>query len=359
MTQPLPDDRRTRPTVLGNRYEVGRLIGRGGMAEVYQGRDVLLDRTVAVKLLGWASEADDERAQRLLREARAAASLSHPHVVAVHDIGMSAQAVFVVMEYLEGESLRELLAREHHLSALRAVTIATQVCSALEAAHQCGVVHRDVTPGNIMICRDGAAKMMDFGIARFAEDVSITVTGLMLGTPAYMSPEQVQSAAIDERADVYSLGCCLFHMLTGRPPFDGSDPATVAFQHVNQAPPAPDSMRPDVAPELAAVILRAIAKRPEGRYQNAAALLSALEQHATSATTQTARGHRTLTLPTPRPAEQDGADADRLALQIDDDLADPAEGARRRRIGIVMIISACAAILAVAALLLYQSLLGP
>lgn len=350
--------------MLGDRYEVGRLIGSGGMAEVYQGRDVLLDRPVAVKLLGWASEAGDERAQRLLREARAAASLSHPHVVAVHDIGLSTPAVYVVMEYLEGEPLRELLTREHHLPAPQAVTIGTQICSALEAAHQCGVVHRDVTPANIMICRDGTAKMMDFGIARFAEDASITATGTMIGTPAYMSPEQVQSAAIDERSDVYSLGCCLFHMLTGRPPFAGSDPAAVAFQHVNQAPPAPDSVQPTVAPELAAVILRAIAKRPADRYQNAAALLSALEPETTSAATRTvatqpAGGNRTLSLPTPLPAEQERAVPDRVTVLTDDDLADSDAGTLRHRIGVVMIVSASAAILAIAALLFYQVLLGP
>ncbi len=355
MTQPLPDDRRTRPTVLGNRYEVGRLIGRGGMAEVYQGRDVLLDRQVAVKLLGWASEDDDERAQRLLYEARAAASLSHPHVVAVHDIGLAAQAVYVVMEYLEGESLQQLLAREHHVSALRAVTIGTQVCSALEAAHHRGVVHRDVTPANIMICRDGGAKMMDFGIARFAEDASITVTGLMIGTPAYMSPEQVQSATVDERTDVYSLGCCLFHMLTGRPPFIGSDPAAVAFAHVNQAPPAPDSVQPGVAPELAAVILRAIATRPEDRYQNAAALLSALEQDTTSGTAQPAGGHRTV----PLPAEQDQAAPDRVVRLTGDDVADSDAGTLRHRIGVGMIVTASAALLVLAAVLLYQALVGP
>lgn len=361
MTQPLPDDRRTPPTVLGDRYEVGRLIGHGGMAEVYQGRDVLLDRPVAVKLLGWASE-DDERAQRLLREARAAASLSHPHVVAVHDIGLSPRAVFVVMEYLEGESLRELLAREHRVPALHAVTIGTQVCSALEAAHQRGVVHRDVTPANIMICHDGTVKMMDFGIARFAKDATVTAAGLMIGTPAYMSPEQVQSAAVDGRADVYSLGCCLFHVLTGRPPFVGSDPAAVALQHVNQPPPPPDSVQPGVPPELAAVILRAIAKRPEDRYQSAAALRSALEQDTASETTQHVGSNRTLTLP--RPLEQDQDGLDRVAQLTDDDpaepdLADSDQGVLGYRIGVVMIVIASAAILAVVALLLYQALVGP
>lgn len=330
------------------------------MAEVYQGRDVLLDRPVAVKLLGWASDGD-ERGQWLLREARAAASLSHPHVVTVHDIGLCPPVVFVVMEYLEGQTLAKLLAREHHVSAPRAVTIGTQVCSALQAAHQYGVVHRDVTPANIMICRDGTAKMMDFGIAKFAEDAMITTTGLMLGTPAYISPEQVQSAAVDERADVYALGCCLFHLLTGRPPFVGTDPVAVAYQHVNQPPPAPDTVAPDVSPELAAVILRAIEKRPEDRYQSAAALLSALGQDTASATNQPAGGPPTLTLPTPpqQHQDQDQGQVDTTAQPADGYLADPDAGALRHRIGVLMIISASAAILAVAALLLYQALTGP
>lgn len=362
MTLPLSDDGRARPTMLGNRYEVGRLLGRGGMAEVYQGRDVLLDRPVAVKLLGWAASDGDERAQRLLREARAAASLSHPHVVAVHDIGMSPSAVFVVMEYLEGQTLGELLAREHHVSALRAVTIGTQVCSALEAAHQYGVVHRDVTPANIMICRDGTVKMMDFGIAKFAEDATVTSTGLMLGTPAYISPEQVQSAAVDERADIYALGCCLFHLLTGRPPFVGNDPVAVAYQHVNESPPSPDSVASDVSPELAAVVMRAIEKRPEDRYQNAAALLSALEQDTVGATKQPAGGITTPTLPTPpkrdHDQDQDQDRIDTIARPADGDLADPETGTLRHRIGVVMIVGASAAILAVAAFLLYQALTG-
>lgn len=363
MPQPLPEDRRARPTVLGNRYELGRLIGRGGTAEVYQGRDLLLDRTVAVKLLGQVpASPEDERVQRLLREARAAAALSHPHAVAVHDIGLSAQAMFVVMEYLDGESLRELLAREHRLPAPRAVQIACQVAGALDAAHRRGLVHRDVTPANIMICADGTAKVLDFGIARFAEDASVTATGMIIGTPAYMSPEQVQSGAVDGRTDVYALGCCLYHLLTGRPPFVGSDAAAVAFQHVNESPPAPGSVRPDVPPQLAAVVLRALAKRPEDRYQSAAELRSALEPDAADTTAPRLGQHRTLTLPDHGPVARDQDQTARIAQPTEDGLAepDPADadrGTLRRRIGVVMIVSASATLLVVAALLLHQAFL--
>lgn len=360
MTQPLPDEQRTRPMVLADRYELGRLLGRGGMAEVYLGRDVLLDRPVAVKLLSWGSD-DDERVQRLRREARAAASLHHPNVVAVHDIGLSPQAVFVVMEYLEGESLSELLAREGRLPADTAVALTAQVCDALEAVHRHGVVHRDVTPGNIMICPDGVAKVMDFGIARLGGDPAVTATGLVIGTPAYMSPEQVRSATVDARSDVYSLGCCLFHLLTGRPPFVGSDPVALAYQHVKEPPPSPVDVQPDVSPELATVVLRALAKQPDERYQSAAELRSALPHDTAGATTQRMPPGGTLLLPPVRGGEPAAAAQAGREPELDDpelDEPDPAEarGRTRRKLGIVLIVAACAAILAVAALLLFQSL---
>lgn len=360
MTQPLPDEQRTQPMVLAGRYELERLLGRGGMAEVHLGRDILLDRRVAVKLLSWGSD-DDGRVQRLRREARAAASLDHPHVVAVHDIGLSPQAVFVVMEYLEGESLRELLAREGRLPADRAVAVTAQVCDALEAVHQRGVVHRDVTPANIMICPDGRAKVMDFGIARLGADASVTATGLVIGTPAYMSPEQVRSQAVDARSDVYSLGCCLFHQLAGRPPFVGSDPVALAYQHVKEPPPSPIDLRPDVAPELATVVLRAIAKRPEDRYQSAAELRAALQQDGAGTaqrTTQPLTPAGTLTLPSPRGDGPAGDEGDLSEPGLDEPDPDEARGRMRRRLGFIMIVAACAAILAVVALLLYQSVLG-
>lgn len=262
---------------LRERYEVGRLLGRGGMAEIYEGYDLLLSRHVAIKLLPRDRGDSAELGKGLQREAKAAALLSHPNVVAVHDVGLDPDAVFIVMEYLDGETLQELIARDGPLAPHRAMTIAASVCAALEAAHAQGLVHRDITPSNVMVCREGHVKVMDFGIAYLAGGDTTVGSGQVLGTAAYLSPEQAQGRVLDGRSDIYSLGCCLYQMLTGTVPFNGPNAIEVAGQHVRERPLEPRALEPGIPPDLESVVLRAMAKQPSGRYQSAAQMKAALD----------------------------------------------------------------------------------
>lgn len=349
-----PHQQRTRPTVLLRRYELGQLLGRGGMAEVYNGTDLVLGRRVAIKLLSWASDQDRERAERLRTEASAAASLNHPNVVAVHDIGSSRDVVFVVMEYLEGETLRDLLKQRRFLPAESAAVIAAQVCSALEAAHQRGLVHRDITPANIMVCDDGAVKVMDFGIARVTGEAFRTTAGLVLGTPAYMSPEQAQSRTIDGRSDLYSLGCCLYQMLTGRPPFVGSDPVAVAYQHVKEHPPPPREVNPAVPAELETTVLRAMAKRPDDRYLAAAEMRADLEAIGATDTPRLIPPARTLPLPVHHGTADPGDPQPGEVTTAESALDEHDAGVFRRQLGVTMIVLASVMLVVAAALMLYH-----
>src|SRR5829696_7930684 len=211
----------TTPQVLLDRYQVGRLLGAGGMAEVFEGRDRLLSRRVAIKVPLSQHAHDPEFAHRFRREAQTAASLSHPGVVAVYDTGSEDGTHFIVMEYVEGRTLKDVIRAEAPLYPDRAAEITADVCSALAAAHARGLVHRDVKPANIMLMPDGRVKLMDLGIARAAASETLTQTAAMLGTAQYLSPEQAQGQAVDFRSDLYSLGCCLYEMLTGTVPFRG------------------------------------------------------------------------------------------------------------------------------------------
>jgi eukaryotic-like serine/threonine-protein kinase len=262
----------THPQVLLDRYEVGRLLGAGGMAEVFEGRDRLLARRVAIKVPLSQYAHDPEFAHRFRREAQAAASLSHPGVVAVYDTGSENGTHFIVMEFVDGRTLKDVLRAEGPLYPGRAAEIAADVCSALAAAHARGLVHRDVKPANIMLMPDGRVKLMDLGIARAAAGETVTQTAAMLGTAQYLSPEQAQGLAVDYRSDLYSLGCCLYEMLTGTVPFRGATPVAIAYRHVREDPAAPRLLNPDVPQPLEAVCLKAMAKRPEDRYQTAAEL---------------------------------------------------------------------------------------
>jgi eukaryotic-like serine/threonine-protein kinase len=258
--------------VLLERYEVGRLLGSGGMAEVYEGRDRLLARQVAIKVPLPQYAHDPAFQQRFRREAQAAASLSNPGVVAVYDTGMQNGTPFIVMEFVAGRTLKETILAEGPLAPDRAAQIAAEVCSALAAAHARGLVHRDVKPPNVMLTHSGRVKLMDLGIARADAAESATQTGAhttMIGTALYLSPEQAQGQPVDPRSDLYSLGCCLYEMLTGSVPFRGATPVAILYRHVREDPAPPRLLNPEVPPALEAVCLKALAKRPEDRYQTA------------------------------------------------------------------------------------------
>src|SRR5918998_4668070 len=268
----------TTPQVLLDRYEVGRLLGAGGMAEVFEGRDRLLVRRVAIKVPLAQHAHDPDFAHRFRREAQAAASLSHPNVVAVYDTGTENGTHFIVMEYVEGRTLKDVIRAEGPLYPERAAEITADVCSALIAAHARGLIHRDIKPGNVMLTPEGKVKVMDFGIARATTSETITQTAAVVGTAQYISPEQAQGQTVDYRSDLYSLGCCLYEMLTGTVPFTGATPVAIAYRHVREDPAPPRLLNPDIPPALEAVCLRAMAKRPEDRYQTAAELRADLER---------------------------------------------------------------------------------
>jgi eukaryotic-like serine/threonine-protein kinase len=265
----------TMPRLLGSRYEIGEVLGYGGMAEVHLGRDVRLGREVAVKVLRADLARDPSFQTRFRREAQAAASLNHPAIVAVYDTGEDAVQngglPYIVMEYVEGRTLRDVLKAEGRLMPRRAMEIVADICAALDFSHRNGIVHRDVKPGNVMITPTGAVKVMDFGIARAVADAGATVTATaqVIGTAQYLSPEQARGENVDARSDVYSTGCLLYELLTGHPPFTGDSPVAVAYQHVREIAPPPSSSNPDVPPELDAIVMKSMAKNPANRYQTA------------------------------------------------------------------------------------------
>ena len=266
----------TTPPVLGERYEIGGVLGRGGMAEVHRGRDLRLGREVAVKVLRNDLARDPSFQVRFRREAQAAASLNHPAIVAVYDTGedrtSSGATPYIVMEYVEGETLRDVLRREGVLSPERAMEFTADICAALDFSHRNGIVHRDVKPGNVMVTPEGTVKVMDFGIARAVSDsaATMTSTAAVIGTAQYLSPEQARGESVDARSDVYSVGCLLYELVTGAPPFTGDSPVSVAYQHVREDPRLPSSVNPAIPPDLDAILLKALSKNPANRYQSAA-----------------------------------------------------------------------------------------
>ncbi len=247
-----------------------RHLARGGMADVYEAEDTLLNRSVAVKILHANFASDEAFVARFRREAQAAANLSHPNIVAIYDWGQDERTYFMVMELVQGRTLREILKSGGAILPQRAAEITAETAAALSVAHQHGVFHRDVKPGNIMITPDGTVKVMDFGIARALDDSEeLTRTGAVIGTATYFSPEQAQGLPADERSDVYSLGILLYEMLAGKPPFTGESPVAVAYQHVSEPAVSPDQVNPEAPRELAAIAEHAIRKNPAERYQSA------------------------------------------------------------------------------------------
>ena len=275
----------TQPRVVGGRYELGELIGYGGMAEVHRGRDIRLGRDVAIKVLRPDLARDPSFLNRFRREAQAAAGLNHPSIVSVYDTGEDiapdgTTAPFIVMEYVEGRTLRDIIKAEGRLPARRAMEIAADVCAALDFSHRNGLIHRDIKPANVMITQAGAVKVMDFGIARTLADdaATVTQTANVIGTAQYLSPEQARGETVDGRSDVYSTGCLLYELVTGVPPFQGDSPVAVAYQHVRENAPMPSSRVPDVPRVLDSIIMKAIAKNVLNRYQTAGEMRNDLQR---------------------------------------------------------------------------------
>jgi eukaryotic-like serine/threonine-protein kinase len=263
------------PRRLGGRYELGQVLGRGGMAEVYLAMDTRLGRTVAVKTLRADLARDPTFQARFRREAQSAASLNHPAIVAVYDTGEDyidgVSIPYIVMEYVEGSTLRELLHSGRKLLPERAMEMTIGILQGLEYAHRNGIVHRDIKPANVMLTRNGQVKVMDFGIARAMGDsgMTMTQTSAVIGTAQYLSPEQAKGEQVDARSDLYSTGCLLYELLTVRPPFVGDSPVAVAYQHVREEPQPPSVFDPEITPEMDAIVLRALVKDPDYRYQSA------------------------------------------------------------------------------------------
>ena len=261
--------------VLADRYELGPVLGQGGMARVHQGLDRQLGRQVAIKVLAPPFDRDGEFVERFRREARAAAGLSHPNIVAVFDSGSDDGTHFIVTELVEGETLADRLRRDGPMPPADAVAVAVDIARALAAAHARGLIHRDIKPGNVMLLPDGRVKVVDFGIARAAGSDTLTNTGVVLGSTAYLSPEQAGGQPVDERADLYSLGCVLYEMLTGQVPFRADTPIATMYRHVNEDAPPPSTIAP-VQPELEDVVMRCLEKDPKRRFASAAELEDAL-----------------------------------------------------------------------------------
>ena len=265
----------TTPSILAGRYEIGELLGYGGMSEVHRGRDAVLGRDVAVKIMRPELARDDTFYQRFRREAQNSASLNHPSIVAIYDQGeehtTDGSLPYIVMELVDGDTLRDIIRMDGPMEVDRALGVMADVCGALDFSHKKGIIHRDVKPANIMISRDGAVKVMDFGIARAVSDSSstLTTTSSVLGTAQYLSPEQARGETVDARSDLYSAGCVLYEMVAGVPPFTGESPVAVAYQHVRESPKPPSTVNPELSSYVDAVVMQAMAKNPENRYASA------------------------------------------------------------------------------------------
>ena len=261
---------------LGDRYELDGVVGRGGMAEVYRARDIRLDRIVAIKTLRSDLARDHTFQARFRREAQSAASLNHPSIIAVYDTGEDVidgtPVPYIVMEFVEGRTLREILRQDRRLLPERAMELVDGILRALDYSHRGGIVHRDIKPANVMITRTGDVKVMDFGIARAMADsaATMTQTAQVIGTAQYLSPEQARGERVDARSDIYSTGCVLYELLTGQPPFTGDSPVAIAYQHVRENPIPPSQLDPEIPAWADAIVLKAMAKDPAQRYQSAA-----------------------------------------------------------------------------------------
>ncbi|MEA2828140.1 MAG: eukaryotic-like serine/threonine-protein kinase [Actinomycetota bacterium] len=264
--------------VLGGRYRIVSHVAKGGMAEVYLGHDQLLDRPVAIKVLVPDLAPDATFVERFRREAQAAAGLNHHNVVSVYDFGQDDGAYYIVMEYVDGPTLRDIIRSEGPMAPARVIEVGAEIAAGLAAAHQRDLLHRDMKPANVLMTASGNVKVADFGIARAAHSAreGLTMPGAVVGTATYLSPEQAMGEPLDQRSDVYSLGMVLYEMLAGRAPFSGDTPVAVAYKQVNEVPPPPSVYNPDVPPALDGIVMRALAKRAADRQQSAEALRAEL-----------------------------------------------------------------------------------
>jgi len=255
---------------IGNRYEILALIGGGGMSLVYQAKDIYLNRIVAVKVLREQFTGDNEFIRRFRREAQAVASLSHPNIVNIYDVGQDKDIHYLVMEYVKGKTLKEVITERAPLPLNEVIDIVKQICDALEHAHENSIVHRDIKPHNIIITRGGRVKVTDFGIARAVSTATVTHTRGIIGSVHYFSPEQAKGEVTDEKSDIYSLGIVLYEMVTGKLPFEGESPISVALMHIQNQPVPPSVHNPNLPESIEKIILKAIHKNPNERYENVA-----------------------------------------------------------------------------------------
>ncbi|MCU1685643.1 MAG: serine/threonine protein kinase [Amycolatopsis sp.] len=344
------------PRLLSNRYELGDTLGYGGMSEVHHGHDVRLGREVAIKILRADLARDPQFQERFRREAQNAAALNHPAIVAVYDTGEAQTEVgplpYIVMEYVEGRTLRDIVKTEGPMSQKRAMEVMADVCAALDFSHRHGIIHRDVKPANVMITKNGAVKVMDFGIARALHDgqAAMTQTAAVIGTAQYLSPEQARGEQVDARSDVYAAGCVLYELITGEPPFTGDSPVAVAYQHVREDPHPPSTVNPAVSPELDAVVLKALAKGPANRYQSSAEMRSdlvrTLSGQRPSAPMVMSEDERTQVMDSDRRQPQ------RYDEYADDDPEAEAAAKRKRRTVIAVISAVLVAVIVLLILLL-------
>ncbi|MFM8001965.1 MAG: protein kinase domain-containing protein, partial [Actinomycetota bacterium] len=258
--------------VINNRYGIGKRVGRGGMAEIFQAKDLLLDRPVAIKVLFAEFATDPAFVERFRREAQAAGNLNHPNIVGVYDWGKVNNTYFIAMEYVNGRTLSDILKQSGTLTPMQVCDVMIEVASALSSAHQSGVVHRDVKPGNILVSTTGQVKVTDFGIARAlgaGVEEGLTQTGAVMGTATYFSPEQAQGVFTDQRTDIYSLGIVMYEMLSGVAPFTGENAVAIAYKQVHETAPPIKERAPAVPDALAAIVTKCMAKSPDDRYSSA------------------------------------------------------------------------------------------
>jgi len=268
-----------KPMLLNNRYRLMEMVGAGGMAVVYRGVDALLHRKVAVKVLREAYASDPSFLARFQREAQAAASLDHPNIVTVHDVGQDGDQHYIVMEYVDGQDLKTLIRQSGHLEVSQSLDIARQICAGVGHAHRCGVIHCDLKPQNVLVTHDGRAKVTDFGIARALSESDLTESEVVWGSPLYFSPEQAAGEPPTPASDVYSVGIIMYEMLTGNPPFQAEKATTLALMHMREEPPPLALRNPQVPPRLEWIIRKVLSKEPAARYRTAEQLAHVLEEY--------------------------------------------------------------------------------